>query len=75
MPGVLQIANLGKGIVFSAKITPVPSVDIMTPENFYTGYALFWGGLTVGFCNLICGVAVGITGSTAALADAADSTL
>lgn len=45
------------------------------PKNFYTGYALFWGGITVGFCNLICGLAVGITGSSAALADASDPTL
>jgi V-type H+-transporting ATPase 21kDa proteolipid subunit len=44
-------------------------------KNNPSGYALFWGGLTVGFCNLLCGISVGITGSTAALADAADPAL
>ena len=39
------------------------------------GFAVFWGGLTVGACNLLCGLSVGVTGSTAALADAADPNL
>lgn len=36
----------------------------------YIGHAIFWGGLTVGVCNLLCGLSVGVTGSSAALADA-----
>ena len=62
-------------IVFSAKLGPVPETEIYTMSNLYTGYALFWGGITVGFCNLICGISVGINGSGAALADAADPSL
>ncbi|KAF5380514.1 hypothetical protein D9615_004746 [Tricholomella constricta] len=72
---VVAIYGVIIGIVYSAKIQPVPEHLLYTPQNYFTGYALFWGGLTVGVCNLLCGIAVGITGSTAALADAADPNL
>lgn len=59
-------------IVLNTKLNPNAPT---TPSNMLTGYALFWSGLTVGFCDLICGISVGITGSSAALADAQDPTL
>ncbi|KAJ7813495.1 vacuolar ATP synthase proteolipid subunit [Mycena olivaceomarginata] len=63
------------GIIFSSRLVSVSEDLLYTRENYFTGFALFWGGLTVGACNLMCGVCVGITGATAALADAADPTL
>jgi len=72
---VVAIYGVIMGIVYSAKLTAVPEPFLYTNENYFTGFALFWGGLTVGTCNLLCGVSVGITGSTAALADAADPNL
>ncbi|KAI9652733.1 MAG: H(+)-transporting V0 sector ATPase subunit c'' [Alyxoria varia] len=72
---VVAIYGVIMSIVFSSKLSAVSEDRIYSKSNFYTGYALFWAGLTVGICNLICGVSVGINGSSAALADAADPTL
>lgn len=62
-------------IVFSSKLNAVMDESIYSGANMYVGYALFWAGITVGMCNLVCGVSVGINGSSAALADAADPSL
>lgn len=72
---VVAIYGVIMSIVFSSKINLVKESELYTGSNYYTGYALFWAGLTVGMCNLICGVSVGINGSSAALADAADPSL
>ncbi|KAI1611060.1 ATP synthase subunit C-domain-containing protein [Exophiala viscosa] len=72
---VVAIYGVIMSIVFSSKIAPVAEENLYTGANYYTGYAIFWAGMTVGMCNLICGVSVGINGSSAALADAADASL
>ena len=72
---VVAIYGLIISIVFSSKLTVAGADSLYSKENLYTGFSLFWAGITVGACNLICGVAVGITGATAAISDAADSAL
>ena len=73
---VVAIYGVIMAIVFSSKMDNVADPDeLYSGRNFYTGYALFWAGITVGLCNLVCGVSVGINGSSAALADASDPSL
>lgn len=72
---VVAIYGVIMSIVFSAKLEAVNGPAIYSASNYFTGYALFWSGLLVGACNLVCGVSVGINGSSAALADAADASL
>jgi len=72
---VVAIYGVIMSIVFTAKINEISAEALHTADTYFTGYALFWSGLTVGMCNLVCGVAVGINGSGAALADATDPSL
>ena len=73
---VVAIYGVIMAIIFSSKLNAItPSSTGWTKGHYYTGFSMFWAGLTVGFCNLACGIAVGITGSGAALADAQDASL
>jgi F0F1-type ATP synthase membrane subunit c/vacuolar-type H+-ATPase subunit K len=70
---VVAIYGVIMAIIFSSKMNQLSDPELLySGSNYFTGYALFWAGITVGMCNLICGVCVGINGSSAALADAAD---
>eukprot|EP01122_Echinamoeba_exundans_P006795 TRINITY_DN1979_c0_g1_i2.p1 TRINITY_DN1979_c0_g1~~TRINITY_DN1979_c0_g1_i2.p1 ORF type:complete len:167 (+),score=43.25 TRINITY_DN1979_c0_g1_i2:112-612(+) len=60
-------------IIFASKLTD--SGKAPTDTDFFSGFALFFSGLTVGVVNLFCGISVGITGSGAAMADAANPAL
>jgi V-type H+-transporting ATPase proteolipid subunit len=72
---IVAVYGLIMGIIFLGKIDALENEALFSSRAYYTGFAIFWAGATVGMCNLICGLTVGVNGSGVALADAGDPAL
>ncbi|PRP81024.1 hypothetical protein PROFUN_11176 [Planoprotostelium fungivorum] len=64
-------------IILQSRMKDAYNTDKGAPfyKAFKGAYAVFWSGLSVGGCNLLCGMCVGQAGSACALADAQDPRL
>jgi len=71
---IMSIILQTKLIAFDKDTTVTDNYETLY-KNYHAGFVIFGAGITVGLSNLACGMSVGIVGSGAAIADAANPVL
>lgn len=71
----LIIAIVLSGQIEKYSLSTAAVNEAVRSQNMYSGFVMFGAGLSVGLVNLFCGLSVGMVGSGAAIADAANPIL